>query len=98
MSKSTTERPRHGFVGLYFHTFTAKRQIQYQGVIVEKLDGGYHRVRYFSAWDGHPTDCAIVRDAEILTWQIYETAEEMRFAYYEWQSRQPGSNNLDTML
>jgi hypothetical protein len=65
-------------VDKWFHSFNQDSGLQWQGQVVERLEGGYYFVRLYEWIMGSPTCLKLVRLEDMLAWEFYESSDEMQ--------------------
>lgn len=71
---------RRSLVGKFFHTFKDSK-VQWQGYVISEPRDGFFLVQLFDWLMGEPSCQKLVRIEEMLSWDFYDTAEEMNDTY-----------------
>lgn len=80
--------------GKYFHTFThpgESLEVQFQGVILSRVNPNMYLIQYFEWFCGTPTNERLVKVTDILNWNLYESSEEM-IDWYERHQQKVAAN------
>lgn len=87
------------FVGRFFHSFdieenpdgVARREIGWQGIVLEKRLRGNYLILLSDWLSGGPSDQLLVHRDEMTDWQFYDSDAEMRKFYEDRMSKVHGS-------
>jgi hypothetical protein len=74
--------------GLFFHTWTEDRQIDWQGLVL-KVEGQMALVQLFRWTDGTASEQRLVTLDAMRDWSFYGSVEEMRIAYCHYLGESP---------
>jgi hypothetical protein len=74
-------------VGKFFHSFTDDRKLSWQGTVLKHVRGGFYLVQLFEWFFGEPSAREVVSLERMAGWSFYDTAEEMREAYADYDHR-----------
>ncbi len=95
MSKTIQKKSTDPHVGRFFHSFDIeensdgppRREIGWQGVVVEKRLRGLYLVQLFDWLSGESSDQQLVHGDDMTGWQFYDSDAEMRASYEDYASR-----------
>jgi len=79
---------RNNLEGLYFHTWDTsekgKRELVYQGHVIEQVEPGYYLVQLYSALTGQPSTQHIYSINAMRNFTFYSSAEDWQAAAKRW--------------
>ena len=64
-----------------FHSFDKHGFIKWQGQITAMPKDGLYLVQLYSWLNGEPTDQKLISIDDMVSWNFYDSNEEMRFNY-----------------
>ncbi|MGE4419997.1 MAG: GIY-YIG nuclease family protein [Sulfurimonas sp.] len=67
--------------GKFFHTFK-NNQVEWQGYIISEPKDGFFLIQLFDWILGEPSNQKLVSINDMLSWNFYDSVEEMNDAYY----------------
>lgn len=83
-------KKKSGYVGLWFFTTNDKGMIQYQGQIRRRVSKDSFAVQHHEWMMGEANGSLVVVSLEELkTFQLFETATDLRYSIHEFQMRHP---------
>jgi len=83
VSKQQVSKPKAGLVGRFFHTFDPanKKNVVYQGHVLDKTSEGTYLVEYFSWPTGSPDGEAVVKAEDMVGWAFYPSDTAMNYDF-----------------
>lgn len=80
LAMETPPNPNDGLIGWYVLTPTDATPPGHQGYVVDRLEGGYHLIQWFSWVHGGPTNCGVYHLSDMAGWAFYDDHDDFTTA------------------
>jgi hypothetical protein len=72
---------KNSLIGKHFHSFQGDGHLKWQGQVVGSITGEVYLVQLFEWVTGAESNLRLVKLEEMLSWDFYQTREDMKQTY-----------------